>query len=160
MTTTLAIPPGQARQIIGDAIKRLSRLFRVHLDTPEAVNYIQALEDLPPSLVERAVERAIKTQVRMPPPAVIRQMAEVIFADDQRAAQTMARSADERHIVCWDCQDTGWRPHVCTTESRCGRYPCNVSEASFTHRYVAVCECRATNAAYQRNHPMLTKAPS
>jgi len=54
-----------------------------------------------------------------------------------------ARREHERFIVCVDCQDTGWIFQNCP-ETDCGR-----RHTHGPHRYVVICPCRDTNAAYQ-----------
>lgn len=47
--------------------------------------------------------------------------------------------------TCDVCDDTGWRPRMCTAATRCGRLACAPLGSDYEHDYVERCACVDTN---------------
>lgn len=88
-------------QTVGDLLQQLAVMFPHSKATPETiVGYARRLDDLPPSVLEQAVERLIDTSERFPTLRAIREAAAEITLDlpDEEAAlaQVEARMAYAR----------------------------------------------------------------
>lgn len=127
------------------------------LEEPVLLAYFEALEDLPFDLIEQA-SIEVKRQARhMPKPADFREAVQKV----RRAAPQPPPVIDEHGaavltFACLRCEDTGWRP-------ACG---CDMGRLDMSHRCpnhggegydkksptrVRACECRPTNAHFNRD---------
>ncbi len=124
--------------------------------------YAKALEDLPIEAIEDAAIHVARTAKWFPKTSEWHKVAAESVSVRFRKALGHVREEpwhEEHPRAGGGCGDTGWRQRTCTADERCGRDFCKRLGEDYTHSYVTVCDCRAWNGTWQRNHQVITKEP-
>lgn len=143
------------------AYQRTVAVFGEPAEPTDGAECWRAVSDIAAEVFDDTASRLIASLKWRPKPAEWRETAKAL--DGERAMTKFAefaKQADhyraEKTFHCPLCQDTGWEPGLCTAADWCHRcldrrYRIQPGPA-YTHTFVRVCLCRATNPSYQAKH--------
>lgn len=148
--TVEALVPSADKKAFAQCFNRLAKAKRAKdIDAADLQIYFDTLKALPLWAVEEAANELQRTPTfGFPDAATWYQAADAEVKRRQRESLHQQRQWRDE---CHTCQDTGWKEHQCTNDTRCGRHFCTQMGEKHAHSYYSACPCREHNSTYRRN---------
>lgn len=148
MTTALT-PVGVDKKAFAQCFNRLAKAKRAKdIDQADMQIYYQVLEKFPLWAIEEAAFELMKTPTFGFPTTDV--WVKQVEAEVQRRLRETLTHGREWKEECTTCHDSGWREHLCTHRTRCGRHYCQQLGEKHEHTYYSACLCREHNSTYRR----------